>query len=79
MEKIELKSISFLIDQLITASIKCFMAQDKLMASENTEEIAKYAKIAQQTNAQRCELMRAIDGRLGETDITVSEKTYKIK
>ena len=74
--EIDQKSISQLIDELVTTLIKCYMAQETLMSSVDETVVAKAARIAQQTNARRNQLMRAIDQRLGETEITPTEKSY---
>lgn len=70
------KSIGFLVDELITTNLKCFMAQEIVMSSENTEEIAKAAKDAQSLNARRNKLIRAIDKVSGQEHLSVTAKTY---
>jgi hypothetical protein len=75
---IEKKSIGFMIDELITTSMKCWYAQEGIMAHGSDEEIAKAAIKAQQLNARRNALIRAIDCRLGEFDITLTDKTYGV-
>lgn len=71
------KSIAFLIDELITTDIKCFMAQDKISDSNlSPDEQLTAAKAAQNLNRRRNQLMIAIDEILGESDITVTGKTY---
>jgi hypothetical protein len=77
MEKIEVKSIGILLDELITTDIKCFMEQDKMMAAKEGEDISASAIKTQQLNARRNELIRAIDSRLGEAQISPTDKTYK--
>ena len=77
---IELKSTSFLIDQLITTSHRCWNAQDKIMDEElSDEERLKAAITAQTSNGKRNALMRAIDIRLGEGHLSPAEKTYMKK
>ena len=71
------KSISMLIDELITTNIKCWYAQERLMSSTNDHDIAKAAKDAQSLNARRNALMRAIDETLGQEDITLTRKSYE--
>lgn len=71
------KSTASLIDELITCSIKCFMAQEQVMRGITDAEIAEAAKLAQKTNARRNLLIRAIDERLGELNLTPLEKTYQ--
>lgn len=73
---ITVKSTGMLIDELITTNLKCFMAQEIIMNSTDEHAIAVAAKTAQQTNARRNQLIRAIDKRLGESDNSPSKKTY---
>jgi hypothetical protein len=71
------KSLAVLIDELITADIRCWMAQDRLMDESLTEkERLASAITAQQSNRRRSDLMRAIDERLGEGASAGMEKTY---
>ena len=72
---IGMKSTSELIDSLITTSIKCFLKQDILMSSPDTD-VVQVARDIQTLNKRRNELMREIDKRLGDSDITVTDKTY---
>jgi hypothetical protein len=77
MNDIGRKTTSALIDELITTSMKCWHAQDGVCKPGASElEVAKSAKLAQETNARRCALMRAIDERLGESEVSVTPKTY---
>ena len=74
---IEIKSTSYLIDQLFTTLFKCWWAQEKIMdESLPTEERLDAAINAQVMNRQRAQLMRLIDERLGEGERSVLEKTY---
>lgn len=73
---IKVKSIGFLVDELVTANIKCFMQQEIIMKSNDDQEILKAAKMAQKLNARRNQLIRAIDEVSGQLDITLTEKTY---
>lgn len=73
---ISVKSTGFLIDELLTTLIRCWWAQEMVMSSNNIEEVAKAAKTAQETNARRSALIRAIDQRLGEGQISSFIKTY---
>lgn len=75
MSEIERKSISHLIDELITADIKTFLAQDKIGDADDKVALAA-ARSAQANNKRRCELMRAIDVRLGSADTAPTSKTY---
>ena len=70
------KSIAFMIDELITANLKCFMAQENVRHGKTDAEVAEAGKKAQVLNARRNSLIRAIDNRLGEADISVLGKTY---
>lgn len=53
------------------------MAQEQVMRGITDAEIAEAAKLAQKTNARRNLLIRAIDERLGELNLTPLEKTYQ--
>lgn len=69
------KSTATLIDELITTSMKCWHAQDRIMDPElSPGQRLAAAEMAQKTNARRCALMQEIDSRLGE-DGALS-KTY---
>jgi hypothetical protein len=74
--KVDVKSIGILIDELITTDIKCFMAQEDISSAKDDAAVADAARRAQQLNARRNQLIRAIDERIGEGILTVSEKTY---
>jgi hypothetical protein len=74
--KVDVKSIGILIDELITTDIKCFMAQEDISSAKDDTAVADTARKAQQLNARRNQLIRAIDERIGEEVLTVSEKTY---
>lgn len=77
MNDIAKKSIGFLIDELITTDMKCWFAQEMVMSGGGTDsEIAEAAKKAQRLNVRRNALIRAIDEKLGETDISATDKTY---
>jgi len=74
---IERKTVGELIDQLISADIRCWFAQDNIMDNSlSDEERLKAAEIAQKSNARRTQLIRAIDGLLGDGDITGFVKSY---
>jgi hypothetical protein len=75
--KVQERSIGELLDLLITASIRCWFAQDEICKEENDDAtVARYAKIAQQSNNKRNLLIRAIDERMGDIQNSPSEKTY---
>jgi len=74
--RIEEKTTATLIDSLMTATIRCYMAQEKVMSGKTDQETARAAKDAQMFNARRNKLIRAIDARLGEADASEMEKTY---
>ncbi len=75
---ISTKSLGFLIDQLITTNIRCWNFQEKIMDESLSEHERLMAAIrAQQQNAIRAQLTRAIDERSGEGDFTMGvDKTY---
>lgn len=75
MSDISQKSKGELIDQLITADIKCFFAQESIGDSDPVKAL-RAARSAQVNNKRRCDLIRALDARLGDGDISPSEKTY---
>jgi hypothetical protein len=71
------KTVAQLIDELISNNIRCWFSQDKLMdLSLSDEERLSSAITAQQTNAKRTELIRAIDELLGFGKYTNITKTY---
>ncbi len=73
------KTTAFLIDELITTCMKCWFAQEDVMSGKTDKDVANAAKRAQQLNNRRNKLMRAIDERLDEADISVTDKTYDKK
>lgn len=76
MADIGRKTTGTLIDELITTSMKCWFSQETVMHTALVGKIASAAKAAQELNARRNELIRAIDKRLGEEDASPTEKTY---
>lgn len=72
------KSVGFLIDELITTDIKCWFAQETIKNGKTDAEIAQAGKLAQDLNARRNALIRAIDERFGEADISPTSKTYEV-
>lgn len=75
---IETKSLSFLIDQLITTSHRCWDAQEQIMDETLSDKDRLGAAIrAQQQNAIRSQLMKAIDMRSGDGEFSMGgDKTY---
>lgn len=74
---IETKTIGELIDGLITASLGCWHAQDDIGRSGASEsEVASASIRAQKLNKRRCELVAAIDRRIGEKADPTTDKTY---
>lgn len=70
------KTTGELIDQLITADIRCWFAQENIMNEDLSDELRLEAAIlAQQTNARRIALIRAIDEKLNESNVGFL-KTY---
>jgi hypothetical protein len=74
--EIDKKSLGMLFDELISTNLKCWFAQETIMHSTDEKEIIKAAKTAQETNARRNALIRAIDSRVGDSNITPEGKTY---
>lgn len=71
------KTIGELIDALITTNIRCWMAQDSILDEDlpKSERLGA-AILAQETNARRTQLIRAIDELLGDGDATKFVKSY---
>lgn len=76
MTDIRYKSISMLIDELITNNIKCWFAQERLLSGKDDHEVAEAARDAQKLNARRNQLIRAIDEELGQGEFTQLRKSY---
>ncbi len=76
MSRIGQKSIAFLIDELITTSQKIWHAQEDVMHGADDAVVATAGRRSQQLNARRNALMREIDERSGDGDITITGKTY---
>jgi RNA processing factor Prp31 len=78
--EIDIKSIGTLIDELSIINIRIWMMIDIVTGNDikthTEEDIANTARKLQELNAKRTKLIRAIDERLGEKDISASEKTY---
>ncbi len=70
------KSLGALIDELITADIRCWFAQETVKNGETDEEVAEAGRSAQTFNTRRNDLIRAINERVGEADFSPSQKTY---
>lgn len=76
-DDIKIKTPGELIDLLFTTDYKCWWAQERLLdMSLSAEERANEARKAQEYNARRNKLIRAIDEVLGYLDNSPSEKTY---
>jgi hypothetical protein len=74
---IETKTPGELIDLLFTTDYKCWWAQERLLdMSLTVEQRADEARKAQEYNARRNKLIRAIDKVLGFAEDSPSEKTY---
>ena len=77
MDDIEIKSIGFLLDELCTTSQRCWHAQEDIMNLNLSVEKRLDAAIrAQEANDKRNQLIRAIDKRLGEGNLSPDSKTY---
>ena len=77
MDDIEIKSIGFILDELCTTSNRCWHAQEDIMNLNLSVEKRLDAAIrAQESNNKRNQLIRAIDKRLGEGNLSPDSKTY---
>jgi len=76
---IGMKSIGTLIDELSIMNLKIWFKLELITndSSASTEVLAKAAKDVQTLNARRSALIRVIDERLGESSISLTEKTYE--
>jgi hypothetical protein len=73
----EIKSVGFMIDELITTDLKCWFAQENIMDKSLSEHERLEAAIkAQQLNDRRNQLIRAIDIKLGDGENSPTVKTY---
>lgn len=71
------KTLGQLIDELITTDLRCWFAQEDIMNENLTEQDRLTAAIrAQQQNAKRTELIRAIDSLTSGTEFSNTTKTY---
>ena len=71
------KTPGMLLDELSTTVIKCFMAQEDMLNSSLSIEVQKEAgKRAQELNARRNKLIRAIDSYFNLEDNSHTSKTY---
>lgn len=72
------KSIGFLIDELVTTSMKCYMSQDNIMCPDlSSKDRLLAAEEAQRMNARRNLLIRKIDEILGQGSLSPTAKTYR--
>ena len=77
MAEIEVKTTMQLMDEFVTNQIRCWMSQEKLMdKSLSTEDRLMWAERAQEQNAKRTELIRALDKRFNSPGYTNQSKTY---
>jgi hypothetical protein len=61
------KTLSFLIDSLVTSDLRCWFSQEKIMDESLSDKERLDAAIrAQEQNAIRSELMKAIDEMVGQ-------------
>ena len=71
------KTLGQLIDELITTSMRCWWAQEDIMNPNLSEEARLEAAIrAQQQNAKRTELIRAVDSLTSGTEFSNTTKSY---
>jgi hypothetical protein len=77
MSNIKEKTLGQLIDELFTTDHRCWNEQDKILdTSLSSEERLTAAVRAQQQNAKRTELIRAIDSLFEGTEFSNVIKTY---
>ena len=77
MSNIKEKTLGQLIDELITTSMRCWFAQELIMNKNLSDEKRLQAAIkAQQQNAKRTELIRAIDAHDDNSEFSNTTKTY---
>lgn len=66
-----------MIDQLITTDLRCWFAQERIMDTNLSEsERLASAIMAQEQNAIRSKLMKAIDDMTGQENSMGGNKTY---
>ena len=71
------KTPGMLFDELITTDIKCFMAQEDIMNPSLSSDVqSSAAHRAQQLNARRNKLIRALDSYFNLEDNSHTAKTY---
>lgn len=74
---IETKTLGFLIDELITTDLKCWMAQEDIMNKDLSDSERFQASIkTHEMNSRRNQLIRAIDEMMGQSANSVTSKTY---
>lgn len=61
---------------LCTISLATWRAQEIVMGDGHDSEVARAAREAQRCNAARTARIRDIDRLLGESDVTITSKTY---
>jgi len=77
MPNIKNKTPGQLIDELFTCDHRCWEAQDSIRdLTLNDRDRLKFAEIAQEQNARRTELIRAIDELLGFGVYSNTTKSY---
>lgn len=77
MSDIEIKTTMQMFDEFVTNQIRCWTSQEKIMdTSLSDEERLMWAIRAQEQNAKRTELIRALDKRLNSPGFTNQSKTY---
>lgn len=71
------KSLGIIIDELITTSLRCWMAQEDIMnKSLPDEKRLEAAERAQIMNARRSALIKAIDELADKDGVSTVAKTY---
>lgn len=79
VKEVDVKSIGTLIDELSVLNIKIFYALEEANICQDigdAEGVGKEYGKAQKLNSRRSRLIQAIDKRLGEEDLTLTDKTF---
>ena len=68
--------VATVIHDLCIVSMATWQAQEVVMTSDEDKAVAQAARQAQVMNARRTHLIREIDKLLGESNISITTKTY---
>lgn len=70
------KDFAQVVHDLCIVSLATWQAQEVVMSERDDMVVAEAARQAQRMNARRTALIREIDRVLGESNITITTKTY---